>query len=1581
MEIAGRVYEHSHVQHQEHETYALTESYRSIKRQQNRPTRIDIHLTSLSRRQFLQLLRLAGPLTGPLWFKSVDGLIGWVVIKSASYEINSRDHFSLKLNGLLSDGSRLTTSWAGVFDDWRCVVDEDFESWTAGTIASPTSSSGRTDGRQIKSVDWTVDAGTVDIVTSTVYAGSNSMELSSGDRITINEYISNVRLTAMFNITGSTGIAHFYLRYVDTSNWVGIKFDGLSKISLRYSISGTITEVWFTLGTALTVGVWNYVVVEVLDRTLTVKINGETFDAVVQETVTKIGQISVLSSTITMYIDQIVVERLDQPVLVTPPGSISRQILLENYDTAWSTIQRVIGREVMDYRWDETGPDCLVYVDFREGSVGGIRNYGRTRLGIATNGKILWNGGVSGHALRLDSDLTYQGTLGYPENSKWMHTIGGVPLGSVDSAEGVVTIRMRFRWLEGGLSEAGSYGILFTPLSATYGPTVHVFHGVGSSTTYSGNDAARDMVGPDASQKQKYQVIFTSVMDDSWGSEISIWKDVQEMVWYDLVFVCDMKRHYHVTYINGVPLGKRYNQKVAKDTLIVSTSVNLDTLTAWANYDYTIAAQGMSSTNPAGYGRYMSKIDVDLFAIYKAAIHPMSSDLPFIPQHSVKALRLPWDSIVDQWSSAREHWLRLNQGWISAIRDEAFLLDTADNPNYVCEVGTLSAGTLHGGGLWSSLHKPELGMYNSIVNNGLDSNIRVDDKDGQQKYWQGGNLTVMFWYRVDSAETAGYMFSCPFNSTGEYVLKIQVAASAITVHLPTWGSHASTTALYYLDIVDDRWHFYTLVLSSIGWLLYIDGEIVRTQCVQMDSWNPSAARTAANKVLGTLYNYGTSGWAGNTGYTLEGYFTFLGYVHRALTRAEVKQFYCTYPRRTWFVPSSRDLREFRYGMLEDADDTRLGSEAQEPANVLLRYNMEEGQNVYLHDTGLTEAHLTMANGPAWVAGPFEDKRWAVYFDGADDYATNSAVSQQLGFPTTSDERTYAFWAKLYTDASAVNQWFWSAYDPVTLAYLGVYWDYNAGVLRFFAKDGALVSKICDFTNQSTVNDGKWHHYTIVVDTSSDTVRLYIDGALDSTHTSLVARPSISGTAQFTVGTYVASTGYCALCTFASIEVYAVELTSTEVKALYDEGIGGLEENYRSATLVHAPSQFEVQQSGDVKVVGDLRDSLWIDYGLAALHCKRAVYDGGGLEVHVWDPEAGLWDMVGIISIKMDDKSSETWKIYVTKFQLVEITPNLAIVKAYMVSDEELDAFWQDTGKYPANQVIAVCRLEAGKFGVAVQMEGVLQNDNDVDNSSRLYAVMFATGGGLNVATSGTDMVFSLQELGRVSSATSSGGNTDIPIGVMLKYDRGYVGFAGISTYTGQAGFLARKLGAAYHYGFSNVDTDTWFVVGGVPHEAHILYPRNDGESDVTYSSGATAGASVKIGSDYTADAYVCMLDGGIPAYVEWSLSTLPAGRYMAACRLAGTTTTTAYFRVYEGATVLETHTVAYDSVETPVIMFVADGTSEYKLRAYSGGAGTNYAEVDYMTVVPLENGRDMPMDAWTQCLTPQHIRLLGIYKT
>ena len=156
---------------------------------------------------------------------------------------------------------------------------------------------------------------------------------------------------------------------------------------------------------------------------------------------------------------------------------------------------------------------------------------------------------------------------------------------------------------------------------------------------------------------------------------------------------------------------------------------------------------------------------------------------------------------------------------------------------------------------------------------------------------------------------------------------------------------------------------------------------------------------------------------------------------------------------------------------------------------VLLYGMNEGSGTTLTDTSGNNHTGTLVNGPAWVAGQATYGQ-ALSFDGVNDAVS---VANPAGFNFGTADFTIELWAKRTVLGGAQRHLF-SKCDSTL---------WQSGCKEFYFNPSNQLtfgSFATGDTLSSTIADTNWHHIAVTFTDSTNTLKIYVDGALATTAT-------------------------------------------------------------------------------------------------------------------------------------------------------------------------------------------------------------------------------------------------------------------------------------------------------------------------------------------------------------------------------------------------------------------------------------------------------------------------------------------------
>ena len=186
-------------------------------------------------------------------------------------------------------------------------------------------------------------------------------------------------------------------------------------------------------------------------------------------------------------------------------------------------------------------------------------------------------------------------------------------------------------------------------------------------------------------------------------------------------------------------------------------------------------------------------------------------------------------------------------------------------------------------------------------------------------------------------------------------------------------------------------------------------------------------------------------------------------------------------------------------------------------------------------SGMTSANLVQSD--LIINAPYDS--FSLQMDGANDYIETSGPN------ITSGGFSFSGWFK--TSDTTNNQVIWNGIDSTTAkSFLRI----TGTALRLKIIDGSGGNNNID--NTVTTADGNWHHIAFTTDglTTTDGVVLYIDGEALAVKGTL-SNAGFASTTKNQIGSYAPNT-WNFNGSLSNISIYSSELTSAQVKTLYNE---------------------------------------------------------------------------------------------------------------------------------------------------------------------------------------------------------------------------------------------------------------------------------------------------------------------------------------------------------------------------------------------------------------------------------------------
>jgi chitodextrinase len=201
-------------------------------------------------------------------------------------------------------------------------------------------------------------------------------------------------------------------------------------------------------------------------------------------------------------------------------------------------------------------------------------------------------------------------------------------------------------------------------------------------------------------------------------------------------------------------------------------------------------------------------------------------------------------------------------------------------------------------------------------------------------------------------------------------------------------------------------------------------------------------------------------------------------------------------------------------------------------SLVTAYGMNEGTGTTLADASGTGHIGTLVNGPLWVAGQATYGQ-ALSFDGVND-AVSVANPSTYNFGTA--DFTMALWAKRNALGGGQRHLFSKCNSTL--------WQSGCKELYFDANNRLTFGSFSTGdTISSTIADTNWHHIALTFTDSTNTLRIYVDGALVTTATK--ALEADAATHVVTLGNLHSSNPFSGL--LDELRVYSRVLTLAEIQ--------------------------------------------------------------------------------------------------------------------------------------------------------------------------------------------------------------------------------------------------------------------------------------------------------------------------------------------------------------------------------------------------------------------------------------------------
>ena len=202
-------------------------------------------------------------------------------------------------------------------------------------------------------------------------------------------------------------------------------------------------------------------------------------------------------------------------------------------------------------------------------------------------------------------------------------------------------------------------------------------------------------------------------------------------------------------------------------------------------------------------------------------------------------------------------------------------------------------------------------------------------------------------------------------------------------------------------------------------------------------------------------------------------------------------------------------------------------------NLVTAYGMNEGSGTTLADASGSGHTGTLVNGPAWVAGQATYGQ-ALSFDGLDD-AVSVANPATYNFGTA--DFTIELWAKRNVLGGAQRHLFSKCHSTT--------WQSGCKELYFNPSNQLTFGSFATGdTVSSTIADTNWHHIAVTFTDSTNTLQIYVDGALATTATKALEADGAGHVV--TLGNLLGSNPFSGL--LDDVRIYSRVLTLAEIQA-------------------------------------------------------------------------------------------------------------------------------------------------------------------------------------------------------------------------------------------------------------------------------------------------------------------------------------------------------------------------------------------------------------------------------------------------
>jgi len=436
--------------------------------------------------------------------------------------------------------------------------------------------------------------------------------------------------------------------------------------------------------------------------------------------------------------------------------------------------------------------------------------------------------------------------------------------------------------------------------------------------------------------------------------------------------------------------------------------------------------------------------------------------------------------------------------------------------------GNANTGTLIDGPTWAS------GKFGQALQfDGVNDRVHVPEQ--KSLTYTGGNMTLAGWFYSNPEEgsTGAYLFSKPFNDSGEYNYMLEYnrlnACAGVDqlkfIIMLTNGSGCGQFTLAVDGVSKGMWHHVVVTLAADKTVnIYVDGVLKASGTHSINTWTPVFADQNHSLVFGSVYDYGVG--AGDlSDSTLNGFLDDMRIYNYALTPKQVVS-------------------------VMNGGHPAVGSPV---GSALGHWKFDEGYGTTANNSGSNDTSLngTLSGTglPLWKnEGKFGK---ALYLNGSSAYVDmgNPSAAQ-----ITSD-LSLSSW--VYLSSNTANQ------DIISKRGLSGQWGYRLWV------DSTGTPKIdvsstgngmATASASQTLSKNQWHHLLGTYSGSQSAITIYVDGLQKGQTTSGVPLSLQNSTANLNIGREAgAVTSNYLNGSLDEVKLYNYALSSDEVKVEYNQG--------------------------------------------------------------------------------------------------------------------------------------------------------------------------------------------------------------------------------------------------------------------------------------------------------------------------------------------------------------------------------------------------------------------------------------------